>query len=311
MSDYASAVDRARRAFASVARLEAAFARDPQSASIQINLAAQRKLARQAEEYLFEFAKTQHIEVCNYRLMPEGEEVYALTHVSKSMLEYQNLFSQIYDALKHGGKQRAVFGVETARESVLEFGYSYGGSLGVVFFAPSRRDFFEGRLDNAIETLFKILEIADQGDVRAVADSFGRAVVKRAHDWSKSTTAGTFSVDLQWNRSDGRRLGQVIDRARMARIVDTIVATTDVSREEHVLDGMLIGINVRAGAFQFIDEHSNSYRGRLHESFPREEVGVPRKYRARILERRTTHYSEDDPDREWFLKGLSQSDEPA
>src|SRR5262245_30832599 len=135
MSEFASAVERARRAFAQVSQLEMALARDPARRDIQTNLAASLKLANQSQEQLHRLSERSHIEVCNYRLVPEAEEHYALSDVSKSMLEYQNLFSQIYDAKKNGPRSRAVVDKEVMDESALEFAYSYSGSLGVVLVA--------------------------------------------------------------------------------------------------------------------------------------------------------------------------------
>src|SRR6516165_2221990 len=136
MSEIASAVERTRKAFASVSRLEEALARAPSDRSLQLNLSAMRKLALQSQEQLFEFSKRVHVEVCNYRLVPEATDGYALAYVSASMLEYQNLFSQIYDAKRNGAKTRAVIGKDALQESALEFGYSYAGSLGMVLLRP-------------------------------------------------------------------------------------------------------------------------------------------------------------------------------
>lgn len=72
MTVAASAVERARSAFASVAEFEAAVERDPHDRSLQINLLAARKAARQAQERLFELAEREHVEVCSYRLVPTG-----------------------------------------------------------------------------------------------------------------------------------------------------------------------------------------------------------------------------------------------
>jgi hypothetical protein len=307
MLAYVSAVDRARRAFASVARLEDALARDPESASLQINLAAQVKLARQAEEQLFKLAELSHVEVCNYRLLPATGDTYALAHVSRSMLEFQNLFSQLYDSLKHGIKQRAVIGIEATRESRLEFGYSYSGSLGIVLLAPSDRTFFDAQLDSTIESLFSILEISNQDDVRNVARRFGRPVVKRMHDWFKSNLDGGFAADVQWKKSNGRHLGQIVEQSRMSRILETIVTTSDVVHLEDLVMGMLVGINMQTGTFQLIGEDGENYRGRLHESFNRaREVSVPRRYEASIVEIRITRYDVEEPDRELQLKNLLQ-----
>src|SRR5262245_24352207 len=102
MSEIASAVERTRKAFASVSRLEAEISRAPSDRALQLNLAAMKKMAMESQEQLFRYSETKHIEVCNYRLLPEAAENYALPYVSDSMLKYQNMFSQVYDSKKNG-----------------------------------------------------------------------------------------------------------------------------------------------------------------------------------------------------------------
>src|SRR5262245_56063891 len=150
MWDAASAVERTRRAFASVAQLEEALARDPGSRALQVNLLAVRKMASQAQDRLFSLAEAQRVEICTYRLMPARDAGYGLSSVTRSMFEYQNLFSQVHDAIRNGPKRKAQLGAEASAESLLEFGYSYSGSLGVILMVPSDRNLFDGRLDASI-----------------------------------------------------------------------------------------------------------------------------------------------------------------
>lgn len=241
MSEYTSAVERARRAFASVSRLEGALAREPDRADLQTNLAASQKLARKSQDQLFRLSEIQHIEVSNYRLLPESAQGYVLPCVAQLLLEYQNLFSQIFDALRNGPKERATLGREALEESSMEFAYSYSGSLGVVLFVPSERGLFSGKLDESIDALFQVLNIDSQSTVRDVARTLGRPVVKRIHDWSDANIKGGFATDVRWNRSDGRQLGEVIERRRMEKIVEIIGATSDQQMEEMSVVGILIG----------------------------------------------------------------------
>ena len=135
-------------------------------------------------------AAINQVEVCQYRMVPIEGASYSLGHVSKSLLEYQNLFSQIYDALKNGTKNKAIIGKEAAQASTLDFAFSYSGSLGVVLLIQSERTFFEGELDKSIEILYQVLDISDADDVRDMSHNLGRAVVKRVHDWSKANVEG-------------------------------------------------------------------------------------------------------------------------
>jgi hypothetical protein len=305
MSAYASVAERARQAFASVARLEAELVRNPTSVALQVRLAARAKLARQAEEQLLELARVSHVEVCKYRLLPEAAEHFSLGAVAKSLLEYQNLFSQIYDALKNGVKERARLGREAAAESALEFGYSFSGSLGVVLLAQNERDFFSGQLDQSIASLYQILNIGSRTDVRQTARTFGNAVVKRLYDWSKANLEGGFAADVIWTRSDGRSFGEVIERRRMEEIVNIIDATSDERVDELEAVGRLVGGDLVSGTFHFVVPNGADYRGRLSAEFPAHtEMTLGKQYRALIRETRTIVYATEKEDLRFELKHL-------
>lgn len=213
--------------------------------------------------------------------------------MAQSLLEYQNLFSQIFDALRNGPKERATLGREALEESSMEFAYSYSGSLGVVLLVPTERCLFSGKLDESIDALFQVLNIDSQSTVRDVARTLGRPVVKRIHDWSDANIKGGFATDVRWNRSDGRQLGEVIERRRMEKIVEIIDATSDQQTEEISVVGILIGGNIRSGIFHFAVLDGNDYRGYQGEDFrsSNTEMTLGKQYRARIRETKTQIYA--------------------
>lgn len=305
MSDYASAAEKARRAFASAARAESALSRAPDSQALQIKSVARARLAQRREEMLKSIALRSHVELCNYRLITEPDSKFALPYVSRSLLNYQYTFSQIYDALKNGAKQRTRIGEESWNESLLEFAYSYSGSLGVVLLAPSERDFFTGTYDASIEALFQVLDISSQDEVKDIAKSLGEAVIKRVHDWSEANVEGGFDVDVRWNRSDGRELGQVVSKGHMARIVEIISATSDDSVDDIEISGTLVGIDFQPGFFHISVPNGEDYRGPLDDAFSRDEiVSVPNRYRATMVRTKKLTYATNKEEIKYRLKHL-------
>ena len=307
MSDYAYVAERARKAFSSVANLEKILDRNPRDKGILLNLSAMKKVAEQAQRELLRLAEINRIEVCNYRLIPYQSVGYALPFVAKSLLNYQNLFSQIYDAIRNGVlKERAVLGKDAEFESMLEYGYSYSGSLGVVLLAQSERDFFKGRLDEPIDALFQVLDIADTDSVKDVARSLGNAVVKRVFDWSVVNVEGKFSADVRWSRSDGRQLGQVVERRQMERIVDLVGATSDETSNPVNVRGMLVGTDLPARLFHFVVPGGDSYKGAFHKDLSiGKELVVGKLYDAEIVTFEKFHYATEKTERRNFLKKLT------
>lgn len=311
MSEIASVVERARKDFASVAQIEALLARDPNNRALQLNLSAMSKSARQSREQLDAYSQQAYIDICDYKLMPENadnQHGFSLQYISKSFLEYQNLFTQIYDALKNGIKTRAIFGKEAQEESALEFAYSYSGSLGVVLFSHSERDLLSGKLDSSIDGLFHVIETKSSGNVREVASRFGNPVVKRLYDWSDANSKGGFAADVRWNRSDGRKLGEVIPRKRMEDIVGIIDATSDVKNTQIDVVGILFGGNIGTGSFHFVVPQTEQfpqgavYRGHLSKDFDGvTQMTLGKWYHARILQTEKFHYATEKVEREDYL----------
>lgn len=310
MSEIASAVERTRKAFAAVSQLEAALSRSPSDRALQLNLSSMRKMASQAEEQMLALSRRAYVDVCNYRLLPQASDNrgFGLQYVSKSLLEYQNLFTQIYDSLKNGRKDRAVFGREAQEESTLELAYTYSGSLGVVMYSQSDRNLLSGKLDSSIDSLFQVVEVKSRKDVREVAEKLGNAVVKRVYDWSDANIKGHFAADVRWNRSDGRLLGEVIEREQMESIVEVIDATSDSKSSEIGVVGILFGGNIGSRSFHFVVPNGDIYRGHLAKDFDRTTAMTLGKfYRARILETETFHYATEKAYRDYQLLNLEEA----
>lgn len=292
MSEYSYVADRAKKAFASVSRLEAALQRAPNNRGLQVNLASMRRLADDSRAELLRLAEINHIEVCNYRLSPEFGDSYALEHVANSFLEYQLLFSQIYDSFANGPKSNAVIGFEAKRASALDFAFSYSGSLGVVLLAQSEHDFFEGNLDKPIDALYQVLDLSDADSVKDISAARGKAVVKRIHDWSSATSRGGFAADIRWKRSDGVERAQVVPRSKLQQIAEVISGTSEEVASPHKINGTLVGIDVNAKTFHFVVPGGDDYKGRLGDNFPLSEMNrVPAPYAAEIVTYERHHFA--------------------
>lgn len=294
MSDYAYVADRARKAFASVAKLEAALARSPNDIALQINYRSMKRVANRAQEELESLSASNFIEVCKYRMIPFGHENYDLGIIARALLEYQNLFSQLYDSFRNGPKTNAKIGQEARNESALNFAYSYSGSLGVVLLSKADRDFISGNLDDAIEALYQIIEIDDMDSVRDIAYARGRAVVKRIYDWSNAHLEGGFSVDIRWNRSDGKILSEMVDIPRLQRISDFITKAADTKVEDIYIRGLLVGANRETRAFQISVPDGETYKGHFDEEFAiPDAMTVGGMYQAIIRTHDTYYYASD------------------
>lgn len=291
MSEYAHIIERSRRAFAAVSSAEAFIEREPDNAAAHTNLKGLRRIALSTQSELEKFAARQRIDICHYRLVPEEAGNYLVGNVSSCLLSYQNLFSQIYDALRNGPKQKAHIGKQAEAESALNFAYTYSGSLGVTLLANNDRGFFEGELDKAINTLYEIMGIETADSVAGIAKDLGRAVVKRVHDWSKANVEGGFSSDIKWKRSDGRLLGQMVDQQRLKRISDFIEASSDTQTRVVAVTGMLVGGDIEKKTFHLSVPDGESFKGSLSDEATLSSQALGHIYNARIEISETYFYA--------------------
>ena len=237
--------------------------------------------------------------------MPELADNYLLANVSRSYLEFQNLFSQIHDSLKNGAKQKAQIGDEARHESALEFGYSYSGSLGVVLLASSERGFFEGKLDKSVDAFFEVVSMDAMKDAKSTAQQFGKAVLKRLYDWSEANVEGGFATDVRWTRSDGRELGRVIERDRMANMLSILSQASDEKTDPLELEGILVGGDVMSGAFHFVVPDGDSIRGSFDQFSDIGELTLDKRYIAKIDRTTVERYATDEVTKKYVLRSLS------
>jgi hypothetical protein len=181
MLDFAFLLDKTRAAQASVSRLEAAISLRPGDAALHINLAAQRRLADRFQQRFFEAAKLSHVDICKYRLVPNTTEDYSLTAVTRSLEKFRELFTMTYGAIQYKAQR---IRQALLKESALQFGYTYSGSLGIVLTAQGSRDLFITKFGPAIDAVHELFGISSQDEVIDFARKLEPTVVKRAYDWS-------------------------------------------------------------------------------------------------------------------------------
>jgi hypothetical protein len=131
MSALDSLLERVRSAYAAVSETEAVATRFPGDRFVLANLESLKRNAARLEAEWEEASRNQQIEICRYRLIGAAATRYALSNVAQSLLDFQGLFSQIYDALKSGAKHRARLAAPIRQETEFEFAFTYPGSLGL------------------------------------------------------------------------------------------------------------------------------------------------------------------------------------
>jgi len=310
MSGFDSLLESIQRTYAEIAQVESVAKANPGDIYLLANLNSLQRRARSLEVLWEEAALKLENEVCRYRILPVGEERYPIRQVTLSLFQFQEMFSQIYDAAKNKIKSRKQITADVAEETALNFGYAYPGSLGIAMTVPSGSNLFaEGKFDEAVSTVVRIMRLHEEGEVRQVAEKYGIAVLRRAYDWSKTNAASGYGVDLSWLQLSGGHAGGTAEVNDFQRIVELIERTLDEEKRTRELFGTLVGIDTQTMRFRFVAFESASYAGMLADDFPTTvQWAVNTNYGATIEETSTTSYATEEMKTTYRLKALTKMD---
>ncbi|MBN9526412.1 MAG: hypothetical protein J0H82_09425 [Alphaproteobacteria bacterium] len=305
MSDLDSLLDRLRESYAAINEVERVAANAPGDKFVLANLTALKREASRLESIWEEECRSDQVEVCRYRLIPAHDENYDLASVAKSLLDFQELFSQIFDSLKNGVKKRPRISGIISAETAFNFGFSYPGSLGIALMVASEKNLFSGKFDEAVKAFNQVLRIEDEFAVRDVAKNLGDAVVKKVYDWSKVNYFSGYNIDIIWSSVDGVRRGGAIDMEALGRIVDLIEKTSDVAEDSFESRGTLVGIDSVKKRFRFVDPDGLDYSGGLADDFPLEKKwAINSPYVADIMVQSVTEYATQETKQTHKLRNL-------
>jgi hypothetical protein len=173
MSDIDSVLERLRRVYAAIAEVEAVVANSPGDQFVLVNLRSLKRDAEDLEEQLDDECKYAQKEICRYRIIPDVAHNYSLSAVSKSLLDFQELFSQIYGALKTGTRRRARISTEVAAETKFNFAFTFPGSFGIALTIDTEADLFTNKFDEAVRAIIDIVRLDNKDDVRNFAKTLG------------------------------------------------------------------------------------------------------------------------------------------
>lgn len=305
MSALASLLDKVQRAYARIAEVEATAAQFPGDIYILGNLSSLKRDAKKLEELWEEEARRAQLEVCRYRIVPQLEKEYGVRNVGTSLIGFQDLFSQVYDAIIHGKKARKRLSEEILLATTLNFGFAYPGSLGVAMTVPADRDLFDDRYEEVVHEILQVMKLHSENEVREIAGKYGVAVVKRLYDWSKVNSASGYSVGLSWSRVAGNTRARIVDAADFSRNVDLISRVSEGVTSRIYSFGTLLGIDGTMKSFRFVTDDDRVFSGKLDEAFPaRKEWSINVKYRAELDEETVTQYATDETKTTYRLRDL-------
>ena len=289
-----------------ISRLERRLHAHPDSGHLLGNLRSAQKRRRTLERDFAIEANKVEVDLCSYRLFTEEEGVPSISAFSKTVGDFQVLFSLVYDALKNGPKERPRLSQEVRNETSLGFGYVFSGSLGMVMTLPNERLLLgETRFDESIDIIFQMAKAASASELATFVTKIGRPPVKAIYDWAKAHTDHALGADIEWRRQEQVRSKLFIQKPELENLRNVIDEMSDETEEEIEVMGELVGADVRRHTFHIRPQAGSDITGRFADAIDAERtVELPKPYRARLRKTTTFIYSTEEEIEKYFLLAL-------
>lgn len=268
---------------AALSELQLDIARYPDELGLLINANSLQKRQQELEEDFMSAASSQGEPVCSYRLFSETSP--SITALSKALLDFQAIFSLTYSARRTGPRARARIGAGISKETAFTFGYTFAGSLGVVFTLPTSEPGQEeqNRLDETIKTVFGIAKAKSPIDVARFAQELGRPPIKAAFTWAKDHALYGLGASIKWYPPTAEPGELMVERPELEHLRDIIDQSSEETTEEITVEGLLVAADVRRKTFRLSADDGRDIRGHFDQAINEEHtVTLPQRYIARL-----------------------------
>ena len=305
MDSLLELLEKLRETEGAIARLEKAILEYPDSPTLISSLKSLRKRQQHLEAIFADISHRQSLDVCTYRLFTEQDSRPTLKSLSSTLLSFQELYTLVYDALKHGPKVKSQVSAEVAANTAFGFAYTISGSIGVVLTMPNERLLIgETMLEEAIIMLFDMVKASTSTQIANFAQKVGVAPIRKMYTWAWNQVQAGLGSEIQWRRKQEVRASLFIQPPELEALERAIAATSEEVEDTFEFTGRLIGADIKAHTFH-IEYEGADIRGKMSENIGLEaSVELPRLYKAKITKRTKIHYALEKEDVNYFLISL-------
>lgn len=266
MSDFGSALERVRKHFSAIEKLERLLALRPGDRKLQLEIISLRRLAQESEK-VFELASSRsERDIVRYKIENESDQ-YFISSVADSCSAFQKTVTAICDAIKNGPKQRAQFADDIVNATALNFAYTFPGSVGLVLSIDNKRDLFSGYMDTTLDAFRQISTIDNEDNARDASRKLGLAAISSFSEWVNVNVKWRNNINYIWKKSDGSEYGQFLSVSQLTNIHEILSRAEDVETSRQRICGKLVGLDTKDGRFHFEISGQAELKGGLSPSF--------------------------------------------
>lgn len=276
-----------------------------------LELAGQSLRKRQADLEVQFLRETEQVglEVCSYRLLPTADSgsSVSLYAVSGSMSCFQRWFSVVYDAIKNGPKETAKLGADAIAETSLSFGYSFAGSVGMVFTLPAQfaNLFDDSDLDKSMKAIVRMAKLHTSDEIRSIVSEVGIASVRAMYRWAEHHWNSDVGADIEWRRGHSVLSSVLVQVPEFEEIKEAILKTSEKREETIKVHGSLRGADLDRKTFHLELEDKTDVRGTFIDAITEaHKATLGASYMATLV--KTTHvkFATDEKDESYLLMRL-------
>jgi len=307
MSTLRSVLDRLNDIDATIARLQAESTTE---SALAYRLTLQ-SLENRREMFLKELAKIadqQLIEICDYKFIPENENIYSLSAFTDALHNFQDIVTLVFDAIFNGPKLRASLSADVVNKTSFNFGFTYAGSLGVALTVPNARLLgVDSDLDLTIAAVFDLMKLKSKEEINAAAQKYGRPTIRKLYSWSKTHSDYRISADIKWVRNRETRKSMLAQHQELTEICRMIETNPEETTEPVTVKGTLLSWNTVKRSFIIFVPDAEPISGYLAEGVDITKPRIVRGeklYEADLLKHTLISYVIDKEDINWELVEL-------
>lgn len=299
--------------YAAIRRLQDEIVQlDPVPPSLEsTRIMLDKRRAKLETDYL-EAAANRNLEVCRYKLFigDNQHQQPKAKSFANAVIGLQNVFSLVYDSLLKGQpKQLGRLSPEAYLDTSFDFAFSTHQSLGVVLTLPAAAMvplFGQTTIDDAMETVFKLLAARDPQDIAVYAKQLGLAPIRNLYQWVSDQAAAGVSAELQW-KDRAANFETTIQYEELENLKAIIEASSEEEIEDIELDGLIVGIDTTSRTFHMTFEEVDEMKGKIDEPIGNvDPVEVPHRYKARIRVSTVISYATEKETRNYLLLNLDK-----
>ncbi len=292
-----------------IRKLDLIAEQNPENEIYQFNIDSIKKRRSDLERRLNKELRFSQADLVQYHIAKEKTDSYPVKAVAKTIFDFQELITSVFDALRTTPKQRYTPSTESIELSSLEFSMALPVNSILISMSIQNERFLliESELDKTFANVFEILKATDSDKLRELASKVGIASISKAHHWAQETWRYGLDTKITISKNLSEPLEFEISKSDALALKEAIEQKSEQFISQENIIGELVGIDVeRPGYFHIRSLTGEDVGGKLSETFQTDaEWVININYIAHLSKISTVKYSTGEEKIDWILEKLT------